>query len=54
MLPHPGAEKILEAYYSLPIYSWQLTLDYQFITNTAYNRDRGPVSVVAARMHAQF
>ena len=54
MLPHPGAEKILEAYYSLPIYSWQLTLDYQFITNPAYNRDRGPVSVVAARMHAQF
>lgn len=54
ILPHPGPEKILEAYYSLPIYSWQLTLDYQFITNPAYNRDRGPVSVVAARMHAQF
>lgn len=54
MLPHPGAEKILEAYYSLPIYSWQLSLDYQFITNPAYNRDRGPVSVVAARLHAQF
>ena len=53
-LPHPGAEKILEAYYSLPIYSWQLTLDYQFITNPAYNRDRGPVSVVATRLHAQF
>jgi high affinity Mn2+ porin len=53
-LPHPGAEKILEVYYSLPIYSWQLTLDYQFITNPAYNRDRGPVSVVATRLHAQF
>lgn len=54
MLPHPGAEKILEVYYSLPIYSWQLTFDYQFITNPAYNRDRGPVSVVATRLHAQF
>jgi high affinity Mn2+ porin len=53
-LPHPGAEKILEVYYSLPICSWQLTLDYQFITNPAYNRDRGPVSVVATRLHAQF
>jgi len=54
MLPHPGAEKILEVYYSLPLYTWQLTFDYQFITNPAYNRDRGPVSVVATRLHAQF
>src|ERR1700687_809131 len=54
MLPHPGAEKILEVYYSLPIYSWLLTLDYQFITNPAYKRDRGPVSVIATRLHAQF
>lgn len=54
MLPHPGAEKILEVYYSLPIHTWQLTLDYQFIANPAYNRDRGPVSVVATRLHAQF
>jgi high affinity Mn2+ porin len=53
-LPNPGAEKILEVYYSLPIYSWTLSLDYQFITNPAYNRDRGPVSVVATRLHAQF
>ena len=53
-LPHPGAEKILEIYYSLPIYSWQLTLDYQFITNPAYNQDRGPVSVIGTRLHAQF
>ena len=25
--------------------SWRVTLDYQFIVNPAYNRDRGPVSV---------
>jgi high affinity Mn2+ porin len=53
-LPHPGPEKIIEVYYTLPVYTWMLTLDYQFIANPAYNRDRGPVSVVATRLHAQF
>lgn len=53
-LPNPGAEKILEVYYSLPIFSWRLTLDYQFIANPAYNRDRGPVSVLGARVRSQF
>ena len=54
MLPHPGSEKIMEVYYTLPVFAWMLTFDYQFITNPAYNRDRGPVSVVATRLHAQF
>jgi len=53
-LPHPGPEQIMEIYYTLPLLSWQLTLDYQFITNPAYNRDRGPVSVIGTRLHAQF
>lgn len=53
-LPNPGPEKIMETYYTLPVNSWQLTFDYQFITNPAYNRDRGPVSVVATRLHTQF
>lgn len=53
-LPHPGPERILEVYYTLPVYTWMLTLDYQFIANPAYNRDRGPVSVLATRLHAQF
>lgn len=53
-LANPGPEKILETYYTLPVYTWQLTFDYQFITNPAYNRDRGPVSVVATRLHTQF
>jgi high affinity Mn2+ porin len=53
-LPHPGAEKILEAYYSLPVFNWQLTFDYQFIVNPAYSRDRGPVSIIGSRLHAQF
>jgi high affinity Mn2+ porin len=53
-LPHPGPEKIMEAYYRLPVFSWQATVDYQFIVNPGYNRDRGPVSVIATRLHTQF
>jgi high affinity Mn2+ porin len=30
------------------------TADYQFIGNPAYNRDRGPVSVFAARVHVAY
>jgi high affinity Mn2+ porin len=53
-LQHPGLEEILETYYRLPLRSWQLTADYQFIVHPAYNRDRGPVSVVSARVRKQF
>jgi high affinity Mn2+ porin len=53
-LPHPGPEKIMEAFYRLPVFSRQATLDYQFIVNPAYNIDRGPVSVIATRLHTQF
>jgi len=31
-----------------------LTFDYQFVTNPADNADRGPVSIFAARFHAEF
>ena len=53
-LPHPGPEQIIETYYSLPIGKWKATFDYQFIVNPAYNRDRGPVSIIGMRLHAQF
>jgi high affinity Mn2+ porin len=54
-LPHPGPEAIVETYYELAAdRSIHLTLDYQFVNNPAYNRDRGPISVFAARVHAQF
>jgi high affinity Mn2+ porin len=53
-LPNPGPEQIIEAYYAFPLAWMRATLDYQFIINPAYNRDRGPVSVIAARLHAQF
>jgi high affinity Mn2+ porin len=54
-LPHPGAEQILETYYSVNL-RWQVyfTVDYQWVKNPAYNTDRGPVSIGAVRLHAQF
>jgi high affinity Mn2+ porin len=54
MLPHPGLEQIIETYYQLPVSVFKLTLDYQFVVNPGYNADRGPASVVSARLHAQF
>ncbi len=54
-LPHPGPESILETWYDVTFREGlQLTFDYQFVADPAYNRDRGPVSVFAARLHAQF
>ena len=54
-LPHPGAEQIVETYYSVAAYSQVfVSLDYQWIKNPAYNSDRGPASIVAVRVHGQF
>jgi high affinity Mn2+ porin len=55
-LPHPGPEEIFETYYRLQLAKdhWWFSPDYQFIADPAYNRDRGPVSVIAARLHAEF
>ena len=53
-LPHPGLEQIIETYYTFPVGVWRVSLDYQFINNPAYNRDRGPVSVFGTRVHMQF
>ena len=54
-LPHPGPEQILETYYSVKLNRYaRLSIDYQFIDNPAYNRDRGPVSVFGVRLHGQF
>ena len=50
-----GWEKIVETYYDFAI--WKTVhgaLDYQFISNPAYNRARGPVSVLGARLHWSF
>jgi high affinity Mn2+ porin len=55
ILPHPGLEEIIEAYYKYAVNaSLHLSADYQFIANPAYNTDRGPVSVFAGRAHLLF
>lgn len=54
-LPHPGPEQIIETYYSAAVANFaHVGLDYQWINHPAYNRDRGPVSVFALRLHAEF
>jgi high affinity Mn2+ porin len=54
-LPHPGPEEIIESYYKITLTSHlALSLDGQLVANPAYNRDRGPAPIVAARLHAQF
>jgi high affinity Mn2+ porin len=50
-----GWEKGMETYYNFQIWKEvHFTLDYQFIANPAFNRDRGPVSVFGARFHWEF
>jgi high affinity Mn2+ porin len=50
-----GCEKILETYYNFKIWKTvHITLDYQFITDPTFNRDRGPVSVFGARLHWEY
>jgi high affinity Mn2+ porin len=54
-LPHPGAEEIVETYYTYAVSSsTHLTADYQFINNPGYNTDRGPANVFSGRFHWQF
>ena len=48
-------ERILETYYAYALNKQiTLTADYQFITNPAYNADRGPVHVFSGRLHGEF
>jgi high affinity Mn2+ porin len=50
-----GWEKDLETYYDIQI--WKTihgALDYQFVSNPAFNRARGPVSIFGARLHWEF
>lgn len=50
-----GPENIVETYYNFAVFKGaELTLDYQFVNNPAYNRDRGPVSIFALRGHVEF
>jgi high affinity Mn2+ porin len=50
-----GLEKLIETYYSANIWKTLYgTIDYQFVTNPAFNRDRGPVHVFSARIHWEY
>jgi high affinity Mn2+ porin len=52
---HYGREKVLEAYFDCKITKHlRGALDYQFIANPAFNKDRGPISVFATRLHFEF
>lgn len=48
-------ETSFETYYDFAITkSFHLAFDYQFFADPAFNRDRGPVNVFAARVHWEF
>jgi hypothetical protein len=49
-----GQEKAVIDYNLAVLRQIHVSLDYQFVKNPAYNRDRGAVSIVAVRFHAQF
>jgi len=47
-----GSEKVMETYYDVQIWKTiHVAVDYQFVSNPAFNRDRGPVSVFLGRLH---
>lgn len=51
----PSSERVFELFYSAHVFAATfLSIDFQRITNPAFNADRGPVTVVGGRMHAEF
>jgi len=50
-----GTERIAEIYYRWAVIPHlSISLNFQYIMNPGYNRDRGPVPVIATRIHAEF
>jgi high affinity Mn2+ porin len=50
-----GLEKAMETYYNVQVWkSLHLTADYQCVIDPAFNRARGPVSVLGGRIHWEF
>jgi high affinity Mn2+ porin len=50
-----GGERILETYYKFGIANGiHVTADYQFVDNPGYNLARGPASLFAIKLHAEF
>jgi high affinity Mn2+ porin len=49
------SERLVEAYYSWKVAKHlHFTPDYQFAQNPAYNHVRGPVNIIALRLHTEF
>ena len=51
-----GSERTLETYYDIQVWETahaivHAAVDYQFVANPAFNRDRGPVSLFLGRLH---
>jgi high affinity Mn2+ porin len=54
-LPRYGLERILEVYYKFSVVEGiNLTLDFQYVVNPAYDAVRGPVEIIGLRAHAEF
>ena len=48
-------ERAIEAYYALSLTkALTVSLNYQYVANPGYNRDRGPASFFGTRIHADF
>jgi high affinity Mn2+ porin len=54
-LPNYTRENIVELFYQVKLFmNLFATADYQFVSHPAYNHDRGPVSLLAGRIHIYF
>ena len=54
-LPHYGLENVVEFYYNFEVYKGvNVTFDYQFAANPAFNEDRGPINILGARIDVKF
>ena len=54
-LRNSGPEQIVEAFYSFSVMKGvYIGVDYQFVMNPGYNRERGPVSIIGVRLHGEF
>ena len=48
-------ESVFEIFYSFSVFDpFWLSVDYQHLTNPAFNADRGPVEIFGGRAHAEF
>lgn len=55
MLPHYATEQVFEVFYKVALGRFlSVTGDYQHVRHPAYNADRGPVSILALRLHAEY